>query len=359
MWMGKTLKTVESHTQWQEIQEVWVGGVYPDKFFEHFDNQTEDIFCYINELSRNDFLRLGKKLEELGVNPIFPEFTNIDDYLDDNDNLIKPPVTPCDFSLTIGDTLYVLPQYPSGVEPYQHAIDEYKNANQNVVILDREKPDPLAYVEFPSVVRAGRDIFIDYDPFDENRKKYNLEFAQIMSKNYRVHLSTTGDHSDGVFCPLKPGEILSSHYQDTYRQSFPGWNVFFLSDKTEKNKKNLNVLPGTTLGKWWLPGADYAHFNPSITKVANQWLGAPEETIYDVNNLVIDENNIITSNCDDKTYRYFESIGMTPHIVNLKTKMFYDAGIHCFTSDIYRAGTSEDYWPDRGKNGIYEITEWI
>jgi len=347
--MSNKYSTISSHSQWQPLQEVWIGGVYPDSFFDHLDNKSQDIFCYINELTRNDFRLLKSTLEALDVHVVEPEFSKVDDYLDDQDRLQKPPISPCDFSLTLADTLYITPQYYSGIDPYQHAIDEYLKNNQNVVIIDRDK-DPMAWIEFPCVVRAGKDIILDYDPKVVQRKNSANNIAHRLNKNYRVHLSTTGDHQDGIFFPFRPGHIISSRYQQKYTQSFPDWDVFFI--------KSVKQWHGNLGAKWWLPGVDYAIYNDQVQQVSETWLGEPIETVFDVNNLAVDENTVIVSALNDETAQYLESIGVTAYVSDFKTKYYWDAGIHCCTSDIHRTGKCEDYWLDRGPNGIYRIDEW-
>jgi len=346
---------ISSHSQWQSLKEVWIGGVYPDNFFDHYPANIQDIFCRINELTREDFKVLRNTLEKLGVSVVEPQFNRVDDYLDDEGRLGKPPISPCDFSLTLNDTLYVLPQYHSGIDPYQHAIDQYRSNGQKVEIIDRAQ-DPMAWVEFPCVVRAGKDIILDYDPSVTERKVNAHLFAEKLAPNYRVHLSTTGDHQDGIFFPFKPGHIISSHYQQTYQQSFPNWDVFFLKDVVPNFHKLYNSGVGQ---RWWLPGVDYATYNEQLLSISKDWIGMPEETVFDVNNLAIDEKTIIVSALNDDTAKYLDSIGVDAHISDFKTKYYWDAGIHCCTSDIYRVGDCEDYWPDRGSNGVYLIDEWI
>lgn len=346
-------KIISSHSQFQPLKEVWIGGTYPEQFYTHLGNKAHDIFAKITEITEKDFDRLETTLKNLGVITVRPKFNCVDEYLDDNDRLLKPPISPCDFALTLADTLYINPQYPSGVDPYQHAIDQYRSNNQKVHVIDRSIPEPWAWVIFPSVVRAGRDILIDYNPAIVETKIYAQQVAESLAKNYRVHLSDTGDHNDGVFCPIKPGHIMTSHYRQHYQESFPNWQVYHLPDTTQKHVKHFDIHQ-----KWWLPGVDYGHFNSSILSVAETWLGYPRETVFEVNMLAVDENNIICGAYDEQAFKYFESIGVTPHLVEFESRFFWDAGIHCLTSDIYRTGPCEDYWPGRGDNGIYTITEW-
>lgn len=343
---------ISSHSQFQPLQEVWIGGTYPEKFYSHFDAKSQDIFGRITEITHDDFSKLEKILRDLEITVMKPQFDRVDDYLDENDNLLKPPISPCDFALTLGDTLHLIPQYYSGINPYQHAVDIYTENQQKVKIIDRSS-DPWAWVCFPALVRVGKDIIIDYDPTIPESKTSAFLVAKELSDRYRVHLSSTGDHNDGIFCPVKPGHIFTSHYRKTYAQSFPGWHVFHLPNTTYKNQKSLGVGD-----KWYIPGIDHGHFNESISRVAEKWLGNPIETVFEVNMLVVNNENIICNGYDEGAWRYFESLGIQPHFVDFKTKMFWDAGIHCVTSDIRRQGDLIDYWPNRETTGVFQISEW-
>lgn len=344
---------ISSHSQWQPLQEVWIGGTYPESFYSHLGSKSHDVFAKITEITHQDFDKLAAVLTNLGVTVVRPRFDRIEHFLDHHDNLLKPPVSPCDIALTLGDTLHVMPQYSSGHCPYQHALDRYRHNNQKIHTIDRSTPESWAWVIFASVVRAGRDIFIDYLPNHEQSKQSALAVAQDLAMSYRVHLSSTGDHHDGVFCPLKPGHIFTSHYRSVYAESFPDWSVYHLPPSNLKTGYQFELH-----NKWYVPGIDFGHFNQEVLAVAENWLGHPQETVWQVNMLVVDEHNIICGIEDERAFKFFENIGMTPHVVEFKSNRFWDAGIHCVTSDIYRLGDREDYWPDRGPNGVYNITEW-
>lgn len=342
------MSTICSHTGFQPLKEVWLGGVYPSHFYDHYDSKTRDIFCQITELTHSDLTQIKKKLNELGVVVRQPTFKKIEDYLDDHDNLIKPPITPRDWAITINDTLYITPQYYSGVEPFQDDINRYQESGQKVKILDRSIPDEMCYVVFPSVVRVGKDLYIDYTQHCAPEQKNFVEkIITEFSKHYRVHVTNTGDHADGVFCPLVAGHIFSTHYKTTYADTFPDWEVFFLTDTTKHRKNNGGN------GKWWLPEFNYPHINNNVMTIADQWLGDSRETVFEVNMLVVDEKNVLCIAEDDSACRKMESLGITPHVVDFKTRGFWDGGIHCLTLDIHRQGECMDYWPNRGPNGIY------
>ena len=340
---------INSHTGFQPLKEVWLGDVYPFEFYKHTDQETQDIFGKITELTRQDLNQIEKCLTNLGVKVQRPIFDKIEDYLDDQENLIKPPITPRDWALTFGNTLYITPQYSSGIEPFQHAIDQYTKDNQNVQIGNRslENCSDFCWLTFPSVVRVGKDVYIDYPKEQFLGTEYVERIIKRFSENYRVHVTNTGEHNDGIFCPVLPGHIFSTHYNTSYADTFPGWEVFFLTDTTKKRKNN-----GYN-GNWWLPGMDYPGLNEKIKEFAKTWLGNSTETVFEVNMLVIDNQNIICIAEDDSACKKLESLGITPHVVDFKTRGFWDGGIHCLTLDIHREGSCIDYWSNRGPNGIY------
>jgi hypothetical protein len=109
--------------------------------------------------------------------------------------------------------------------------------------------------------------------------------------------------------------------------------------------------------KWWLPGIDYGHFNKDVIKVAEHWLGNPQESVFEVNMLVVDEKNIICVQQDDDAQKHFDSLGIKMHVVDFETCYFWDSGIHCLISDVYRSGPTVDFWPDRGQNGYYDLED--
>jgi hypothetical protein len=329
---------ISSHTGFQPLQEVWLGNCYPDHFYEHLDPELRDFCCMISEITRQDLQRIQTTIEQFGVQVCRPDFSaGVDAYLDDQQHLIKPPITPRDWALALGNTLYITPQYSSGVQPFQSHLDRY---GAGVRILDRftQHPEHWCYIVFPSVVRVGLDIFIDYEPSDPYQTAAVATVQQELGSQYRLHFSTTGDHSDGVFCPVSPGVIVSTHYREHYGQDFPGWKVIPLPDSSlGYNGSNA---------RWWVPGVDLCHFNNSMLDIIDPWLGDSRETVFEVNMLVIDPANVLVLAHDDHVCRELEQAGITPHVVDFRARGFWDGGLHCLTLDIRRQGSIVNYWPE-------------
>jgi hypothetical protein len=344
---------IHSHSQFQPLEEVWIGGTYPEHFYQHLSGQHQDVFGQLTEITERDFGRLHDTLQNLGIKVRQPQFDRVDDFMDEFDHLLKPPISPCDFALTMGETLYICPQYPSRYDPYSAALTDYVAAGADVRVIDRSSDDPWAWIVFPSVVRLGQDVLIDYTAMDPARKSAALRVADQLKHQYRVHLSTTGDHSDGVFCPISNGRVITTHYRNHYSNTLPGWDVFHLY---ETAIDGVGRIPRHC--QWFVEGVDYLHFNDTVLSVAQDWLGEPHETVFTVNILVVDEHNLICTGGDDRVFKWFESFGMTAHVVDIESKFFWDAGIHCLTSDIRRRGPKQNYWPDRPLTGVFEIQEW-
>jgi hypothetical protein len=339
------MSKISSHNGFQPLKTVWLGDVYSEDFYNSYSSELRDSLCKLTERTKQDLSQIEKKLIDLGVEVQRPKFESIDHYISDG-KLTKPPICPRDWALVLDNTLYVTPQYESGTQPWQWAIDSYIDNGEDVKILDRfcSEPDPWAWVTFPSVVRVGKDIFIDYPKNNLQIESNVSTVCNQLSKKYRVHVTHSGDHSDGVFCPVAPGQIFSTHYRTAYSRTFPSWEVFFLTDTTKKNSFN---------GRWARQDHYLPYYSNDLVKHAIDWLGNSNETVFEVNMLVVDEKNVICIAEDDAACRKLEEIGITPHVVDFKTRGFWDGGIHCVTLDICREGACLDYWPERGENGVY------
>ena len=331
------MKIIESFTGFQPLEEVWIGGTYPEFFYQHLPNEIEDTFCQITEQTNIGFNKLEKVLVNLGVRVRKPQFNNIDHYLDLDDNLIKPPVAPRDWCITLGNELWIIPQgYKT--EPYAHVIDDYIQKGENVEIIDRNT-DSRAWLGFPGIVRAGKRLVVDYGyaPTAEGIQHIN-DAVHGLKKYYQVITTDEGGHLDSVFCPIQQGHIFSSHWGDSkmYEHTFPGWEIFWIPEKKS----------GHIQGNWWTEENNFYSpiFGKHIEEKAKKWVGNSAETVFEANILVIDERNVICIAEDEPSFKKMEQLGITPHVVDFPARHFWDGGIHCITVDIRRKGGCLNYF---------------
>jgi hypothetical protein len=230
------------------------------------------------------------------------------------------------------------------IDPWNHWLNYYKEQGFDI---KKPKHKPINCLSPPSLVRLGKDIIVDADTH-KHVWGYVCEcLVSQFGRKYRVNICNTNGHSDGVFCPVAPGLIASTHYKTDYSQSFPGWEAFKIPE---------------TLGNWghpknWL--ADDAAidgnkaFDQHLQTTAKDWVGNFKETVFEVNMLVLDEKNVVAMKDYPPLTQWLDERGITVHFFDLRTRSFWDGGWHCFTLDIHREDTQTDLFPERGENGVY------
>jgi hypothetical protein len=328
------LPIINSHDSWSKLEEVWLGDVYPVEWYEHLDPEVRDVFQKLTEITQEDLKTIQHKLESFGVTVQRPQYNNIDLYLKD-DNLIKPDICPRDNYIVIGNQL--LHPY-TGAPAWQHTFERYHQDDRCLV-----GPGTNHIIHGANVVRVGRDIIIDRDIFDY---KYEGQFG-----NYRVDLVANGGHMDGCFAILKPGLILANHYFDDYERTFPEWEIIQLDNPTYGAAPSTGYQQSYPVynGKFYdTTVGNNRMFNEHIIKHAQDWVGCYTETFFELNCLVIDEQNVIMLAENELLAETLARHGITVHWVPFRTRSFWDGAMHCLTVDIRRQSSIVDYFPDRG-----------
>ena len=158
-------------------------------------------------------------------------------------------------------------------------------------------------------------------------------------------------HYDACFHPIKPGAIISVHNWQTYEETFPGWDICYLSEVSWSQVKGFETLKKKfrSGSSWWVPGADS---NPEFADFVNTWLykwvGYVEESVFDVNVLVLDEHHVCVNNMKNpQLLDFLKKHNMEPIHIPWKHRYFWDGGLHCITLDLYREGAQQNYFPDR------------
>jgi len=227
-----------------------------------------------------------------------------------------------------------------------HSIEKFVKDQGNTVLYDK-------YVNAATATRVGRDLYfgtvLEEEPL-KNTEKYVSEVKKLISSYYRTHIVNCKTHSDSCFSVVKPGLIVSLSNVQNYEKTFPDWEVVYLPNQSWNKVDGFLKLKNKNQGKWWVPGEelndDFTYFVETWLK---DWVLYVEETVFDVNMLVIDERNVVCNNYNRDVFDAFDRHGVTPHIINFRHRYFWDGGLHCITSDLSRRGTIQDYFPERNK----------
>lgn len=391
--------TYSVHQHWDPLQVCAVGSSYPPEFYSYIENvKVRTQFEKIAQETEEDYQSLIKLLQSFNVEIVRTnQYNDFDNYLEiesGHRRYIHPySMTPRDWCLMVGNTFYCVEkpqdqaqriwkhvrgeswpeQYPgwNNIEPWiRQELQDVHNSDEGHFGRNKFRyghEDILAQVESQgnsiisisngevsgaTVTRIGRDLYHGTHEQDWQKPEKHAELLaerNQMFPEYRNHVVDVGGHSDGVFCPVKPGLIVSLHDIQQYNETFPDWEVVYLPGQSWDQVKPFLDHKHKVGGKWWVPGAEQNHeFTEYVESWMSHWVGYVEESVFDVNMLVIDEQNVVCNNENDTVFRAFEKHGITPHICNFRHRFFWDGGIHCITQDLHRLGEQKDYFPNRG-----------
>jgi len=298
-------------------------GIYGSDFYHNGDINTVSIFySSVRDLSWPQEITTIGEMKQLPVS-IQDEINNIH-WLDYYAYINRTEVLDSD--------VFIL-------DPYAEVYNKVAQHTSSFNIV--KEMDVLSTA---TTVRIGKDIYCN----NANATKECLSKPEIFEK-YRMHYLNSNDHLDGVFCPVVPGLIISLNDISTYKDTFPDWEVVYLPDQSWDKIQPFMELKNKNRGKWWIPGEEY---NDDVIETVDtwmsKWVGYVEETVFDVNMLVINEKNVIVNNYNKQVFNALERYGVTPHICNFRHRYFWDGGLHCNTSDLDREGSMKDYFPERG-----------
>jgi hypothetical protein len=216
----------------------------------------------------------------------------------------------------------------------------------NTIISNFEE-SKLNRIPSNGITRIGRDLYFGSDSFKDNHND-TVAIANKYFSDYRCHWVPTDGHIDGCFTPIKPGLIVSISELTNYEKTFPDWEVVYLPGESWSKVSGFLELKKKNQGRWWIKG--YEHDNELIEFVESwlcDWTGYAEESVFDVNILVIDQKNIIVNGYNKTAFDAFKRHGITAHICPVRHRYFWDGGVHCITLDLHREGTIQDYFPER------------
>jgi glycine amidinotransferase/scyllo-inosamine-4-phosphate amidinotransferase 1 len=337
---------INSYTSWQPLEEVVVGRAYTPDYFDFIDNaQVRNQLQQILAETEEDLNNLQRTIEQYGARVRRP---NLPDRHQFHQNQIKdqgaplPPLTPRDWQISLGDKLLrVLP-----VTELDEICSDYADQLVNPHGADWDPDCILNGASASCIVRVGEDVFFDNSDFlRPEQTRWIID--NCLDSRYRIHEAITDGHGDAVFAILKPGVILSSKHDMHLHldKDFPGWEVLKIWDSSiwaamEVGKFKWEANPGA----WYVQGqTPTPEFSAFVDTYLTKWTGFVAETVFDVNCLVLDEQNVIFSAYNKEVFSFCERHQITPIISELRHSYFWDGGISCCTQDLTRRGGLERY----------------
>jgi len=358
------------YQHWDPLKVCAVGRSYPPEYYSWIKiPRVRQLFERIATETEEDYQKIIKKLQEFNVDIVRPNASY------DQGSFLPPPMNPRDTMVMIGEKFYTTvktwhvfynqvkdtswPQeadFADLTEWQQQeclsrgwdALSKHNHQWQPIydkVLSNKSSINSLwqhSWINGAGVSRIGKDLY-----FAVSDNLVDQQFLDSEFSNYRTHLVKTYGHGDGTYCPVAPGLIISLMDVPTYQQTFPGWEVVYLPDQSWSLIKPFLDLKQKNRGAWWIPGFEYDNDVIDVVETwLKHWTGYVEETVFDVNMLIIDPKNVMVFNYNKQVFDALSRYGITPHVVPFRHRYFWDGGIHCVTCDLDRTGVMQDFFYD-------------
>ena len=210
------------------------------------------------------------------------------------------------------DSSYKSNYLPDGITEEER----YKKIENRDMILTEKEP----LFDAAEILRFGKDLFY-HNNFTSNLS--GLDWLQRHFPNHRVHqINLPGDliptHIDACLTPIKPGLMIINP------------NRKLSSEQKEIFDKN----------KWEIhEAAPSIHNTPPPMCYSSIWLS--------MNVLIINPKTICVEASEEKMIKQMERFGMEVIPVPFRDAYAFGGSLHCATTDVYRDGECEDYFPNQ------------
>ena len=226
------------------------------------------------------------------------------------------------------------------------AGEQFLNVNHASELTQEEKDlisseHPLPGFCAPNITRIGKKCLVDIWQTPDIKEVLNSYYPMFEYKEIDLF-----GHDDSVFSVLKPGLVIAAGWVREYdiESIFPNWEIMYFDDPNWSQVEGWRQLKYLNKGKWWVPGEEENNeFTAFIETWLDNWTGEVEETIFDVNCLVLDDKYVVVNSDNPVLVDVLHKHNMEPVFCPLRHRFFFDGGWHCLTLDVERDGEQQDY----------------
>jgi len=386
---------INSWDEFQPLETVIVGSTYDSSFFDGVKNKkiadvfkkivdetNEDIEYFKDQMKSHNIEVLQAKPSELGYKDSILDYVDVNGkigYNTDNpwivrDNLIPiHPLQVRDDSVVMGNKILITDktfEVNGYVEKYKEWFGEdqvdlsiyngdhkFKRTLENLTehlntmygrdiedysqaqITELLNCDPLLGFCSPNITRIGKKCLVDTWQTSEITTHLANKYPQFSYEELCI-----GGHNDSIFSVLKPGLVIAGPWLRGQEGNFKDWNIVYFDDPNWTRVKDWLSLRNKNKGKWWVPGQENNdEFTAFVENFLPNWTGLVEETIFDLNCLILDDKYVVTNSNSSQLTNILKQNNLEPIFCPLRHRFFWDGGWHCLTLDVKRRGGQNDY----------------
>jgi hypothetical protein len=394
--IGQMSNKVNSWDEFQPLEAVVVGSIYDTSFFDGVkntkvadvlkrivDETAEDIEYFKNQLRSHNIQVYQASPTELGYHSSILDYVDVNGkmgYGSNHPEYVKDSLIPTsplqvrDDSVVMGNKILVTDKtfevdgYVKKFKEWfgeeqldlsvyngnyrfrqtEECLERYiKDRNLGETLADFTEEQRQQLIEentlmgfcSPNLTRIGKKCLVDL-----NQTPTLIDFLKETYPQFSYEALNLGGHNDSIFSVLKPGLVISGPWFKGSEGAFKDWEIIYFNDTRWDDVREWLDLRSKNKGKWWVPGEEqndqFTHFVESFLP---DWTGFVEETIFDINSLVIDEKNVVINSNSPNLIKLLDSKGINPIVCPLRHRFFWDGGWHCLTLDVRRSGGQNDY----------------
>ena len=382
---------LNSWDEMQPLEVVAVGSVYDPSFFDGVKNSKiasvlkkimhetiEDIEYFKDQMKSHRIEVLQASPTELGYSNSILDYVDVNGkmgYTSEHPEYVKKNLIPTaplqirDDSIVMGNKLLITDK-TFEVEGYVKKFIEWFGEDQldlsifsgglqfnrseyNVksAAIDQGLPEnhflenPSTEVSYlsgfcsPNITRIGNRCLVDLWQTPDALKFLKNNYPQFSYTDVCI-----GGHLDGIFSIIKEGVVIAGPWFKGNEHLFPNWEIIHFEDPNWSHVDQWYRLRDKNRGSWWVPGEEgNDQFTEFVESFLPNWTGYCEETIFDLNCLVVDDKHVVVNSDNPKLLSLLKARNLTPIVCPLRNRFFWDGGWHCLTLDVKRSGGQRDY----------------
>jgi hypothetical protein len=387
---------INSWDEFQPLEAVVVGSTYDSSFFDGVkntkvkdvfkkivDETTEDIEYFKQQMKSHNIEVFQATTKELGYHSSILDYADVNGKIghgSENPYIVRDSLIPIhplqvrDDAVVMGNkilitdktfevegyvkkfvewfgkdqvdlTLYNGDRYFRRTETNFKEHIETKGLNIDFESLSKEEKDKLLSENLlagfcsPNITRIGKKCLVDLHQTSEA-----LDYLKELYPEFEYSKLMLGGHNDGIFSVLKPNVVIAGPWFKGKEHNFKDWEIIYFNDTRWDDIREWHKVKEQNKGKWWVPGEEDNHdFTKFVESVLPNWTGFVEETIFDLNCLVLDDKYVVVNSNSKELYSVLNKHNMEPIYCPLRHRFFWDGGWHCLTLDVKRRGGQNDY----------------